>query len=209
MRTEVHLAESGVVLTHYFDPKPPNPKKKFVRSQPKSAGHDWTECKMRICSVGCGGDERNLRAASVTSQHADANEPDITLAHRLWKPEPGVNPADHLGAQYVMELEVEDLSDIPHKLRGQLAQLNTPIVGDLLYGGGTCETGAHDHSWRRMALQCSMISFPEPKWEEGGEQGDGGTMIPTSRRTRNTRSALPMRGGRPTCKSTAVVSSSS
>lgn len=81
-----------------------------------------------------------------------------------------------------MELEVEDLSDLPHQLRGQLAQLNTPIVGDLLYGGGTCETGAHDHSWRRMALQCSMISFPEPKWEEGGEQGDGGTMIPTDKK---------------------------
>ena len=177
-----HLAESGVVLTHYFDPKSPNPKKKFIRSQPQSAGHDWTECKMRICSVGCGGDERNLRAASVTSQYADANEPDITLAHCLWKPEPGVNPADHLGAQYVMELEVEDLSDLPHQLRGQLAQLGTPIVGDFLYGGGICETGAHGHSWRRMALQCSMISFPEPKWEEGGEQGDGGTMIPTDKK---------------------------
>lgn len=177
-----HLQEAGTILTHYFDPKSPQPKKKFVRSQPKNADHDWTECKMRICSVGSGAGERGLRAASVTSQYADANEPDVTLAHRLWKPEQDTNPAERLGAEYVMEIEVEDLSDLPHQLRGQLANLGTPIVGDYLYGGGICETGAHRHTWRRMALQCSMLAFPEPKWEEGGEQGDGGTMVPSDKK---------------------------
>lgn len=197
-----HLAESRKVLTHCFDPKSPNPKKKFVRSQPKSADHDWTESKMRIISVGCGTDERALRAASVTSQCADANDPDVTLAHRLWKPEPGVNPADRLGAQHVMELEVEDLSDLPHQLRGQLAQLGCPIVGDSSAVAASAKLvpmATPGGAWRFSAA-CYPSPIPSGrKVESRAMEG------PWSRPTRNAHSALLMRGGRRTCKSTATV----
>ena len=43
-----------------------------------------------------------------------------------------------------------------HQIRGQLAALGFPIVGDPLYGGG----GQHS---TLMALQCCQLSFVKPK----------------------------------------------
>ena len=45
-------------------------------------------------------------------------------------------PAEELGIQYVMQVDVQLLTKAPHQIRGQLASLGIPIVGDAMYGGG-------------------------------------------------------------------------
>jgi len=169
-------------IVHFENPKTPAPKR-FVRHKPKTAdGGDgrWLKCEMRITRVG--GDR--LRAAYVrTDEKGDPNAPDTTLAHRLWG-------AANLAAdnnrkledvKCVMDIEVELLSGRlrPHQLRGQLTALGCPIVGDEVYGGGVCETGAHRHVWNRMAVQCCALSFPLPKLPES-DTGDEGKQQKTA-----------------------------
>lgn len=174
-----HIQETKTIVTHYFDPQCPSPRVQFVRDRPKSSGHAWTECRMQITKVG----NDRLRAACVSSPYGDVNEPEATLAHRLWRPDSAA-PAEELGVKYVMDLEIEDLTGRPHQIRGQLAALGVPIVGDASYGGGVCETGAHRHLWKRMALQCCELSFLEPRWE--GSEGEGDekaqVLVPSDRK---------------------------
>lgn len=171
------IQETATIITHYFDPKCQSAKKRFVRHRPKSIGHTWTECRMQITGLG----SDRLRAASVSSPYNDVNEPEATLAHRLWRPDSPA-PAEELGVKYVMELEIEDLTGRPHQIRGQLAALGVPLVGDALYGGGVCETGAHRHLWKRMALQCCELSFLEPRWEETEGDETQKVLVPSDKK---------------------------
>ena len=148
-------------LEHYVDVRSPAPKK-FQRLKPNKA-NDWQQCLMRITKVG----GSKFRAACVSSMYSDSN--DFTLAHRLWGPNMD-HPAEKLGVSYVMQLEVELLTARPHQIRGQLAMLGCPIVGDYLYGGGTCEMRMHRHMWQRMAVQCCDMEFALPKWEENEDK---------------------------------------
>lgn len=171
----------GTILTHYENPKTPAPKK-FVRHPPKTNNNkQWLKCEMKITRVG--GDR--LRAAYVDAETNDAVDPDSTLAHRLW----GQSNLPE-GVKYVMDLEVELVTagrSRPHQLRGQLAQLGCPIVGDEVYGGGVCETGAHRHVWNRMAVQCCELSFPEPKWKEEDDDNKAKKTLVASDRIANFR----------------------
>jgi len=151
----------GKTLEHYVDVKTPAPKK-FVRNKPKSSHHEWQQCHMRITRVG----GSKFRAACVSSKYSDSN--DFTLAHRLWNPNVE-HPAEEIGVSYVMQVEVELLTARPHQLRGQLATLGCPIVGDYLYGGGVCEMKMNRHTWMRMAAQVCDVEFALPKWEETEE----------------------------------------
>ncbi|KAL9179140.1 hypothetical protein ACHAXT_000182 [Thalassiosira profunda] len=162
----------GRVVEHYVDIRSPTPKK-FVRNQPKHSNHEWGHCSLRILSVG---QSKNFRAACVSSKFSDANEE--TLAHRLWGPTTE-HPAEDLGVQYVMELSVQLLNGKarPHQIRGQLAALGVPIVGDAAYGGGTCEMRGHRHTWERMAVQVGRLEMGLPKVEEG-EDGKR-TLVPS------------------------------
>jgi hypothetical protein len=156
---------AGKILEHYVDPKSATPKR-FVRHKPSSPDSPMQQCLMRITKVG----DEKYRAACVSSQYSDSN--DCTLAHRLWSPH-AAYPAEELGVSYVMQLEVELLNEVhrPHQLRGQLAALGCPIVGDEAYGGGVCEMGANRHTWSRMAVQLCRLEFALPQWstEECGE----------------------------------------
>mmetsp|Transcript_9414 Transcript_9414/g.23095 ORF Transcript_9414/g.23095 Transcript_9414/m.23095 type:complete len:631 (+) Transcript_9414:195-2087(+) len=68
------------------------------------------------------------------------------------------------------ELEIELLTGRTHQIRGQLAALGCPILGDPLYGGaGAAEKNIpsspksrewKDRSSLRMALQCCELAFP-------------------------------------------------
>lgn len=149
----------GKTLEHYVDVKSATPKR-FVRNKP-SPQSTMQQCLMRITRVG----DEKYRAACVSSQYSDSN--DSTLAHRLWDPHAAC-PAEELGVSYVMQLEVELLNEShrPHQLRGQLAALGCPIVGDEAYGGGVCVIGAHKHTWNRMAVQLFKLEFALPEWAE-------------------------------------------
>ena len=148
-------------IEHYVDVRSPTPKK-FVRNKPKASSHEWQHCVMKITSVGS--QSSNFRAACVKSKYSDSN--DFTLAHRLWGPNME-HPAEDLGVQYVMQIDVQLLTKkCPHQIRGQLAALGIPIVGDAPYGGGVCEMRMHRHMWRRMAVQVCHLEFSLPKWVE-------------------------------------------
>ena len=157
-------------IEHYVDVRSATPKI-FVRNKPKGSTHEWAQCQMKITAVG--GQSKNFRAACVTSKFGDSN--DVTLAHRLWGPNVE-HPAEDLGVQYVMQIDVQLLNPSkrhPHQIRGQLAALGIPIVGDVAYGGGVCEMRMHRHTWNRMAVQICHLEFCLPKWEEKEEEEVG------------------------------------
>lgn len=151
-------------IEHYVDVRSPTPKK-FVRNKPKSSNHEWQQCLMKITSIGT--QSKNFRAACVSSKYSDSN--DFTLAHRLWGPDKN-HPAEDVGVQYVMQLDVQLMTKSPHQIRGQLAALGVPIVGDGPYGGGFCEMRRHRHLWTRMAVQICHLEFTLPKCEENEEK---------------------------------------
>jgi 23S rRNA-/tRNA-specific pseudouridylate synthase len=153
-----HFQSSGTIVTHYLDPKSPTPKH-FYRHKPKDSKKEFLECKMRIVKIG----DDNFRAACVRSVYKDSV--DSSLAHRLWGPD-SATPAEDLGVQYVMEVEVELLTARAQQIHGQLAALGCPIVGDFQYGGGRCEFHSQHHKWNRLALQCCELSFQEPQWKD-------------------------------------------
>lgn len=82
------------------------------------------------------------------------------------------HPAENYGVQYVMQIDVQLMTRSPHQIRGQLAALGVPIVGDEPYGGGACEMRMHRHMWTRMAVQVCHLEFNLPRWEEE-ESGEG------------------------------------
>jgi len=71
-----------------------------------------------------------------------------------------------LGVSYVMQIDVQLLTAKPHQIRGQLAALGCPIVGDVAYGGGSCVMRMHHHMWQRMAVQLCHLEFIMPEWNE-------------------------------------------
>ena len=154
------LVDNQTIIEHYVDVRSPTPKK-FVRQVPPKSNHKWEKCQMKITAVSS--QSMNFRAACVKSKYADSN--DFTLAHRLWGPDKAC-PAEELGIQYVMQVDVQLLTKAPHQIRGQLAALGIPIVGDAMYGGGVCEMRGHRHMWTRMAVQICHLEFTLPKWDE-------------------------------------------
>lgn len=69
------------------------------------------------------------------------------------------------GTVGVLEVEVELLTGRTHQIRGQLAALGFPLVGDRMYFGEEGGTGI-------LALKCCSLRFPKPracKFGEGGE----------------------------------------
>ena len=169
----------GRTIEHYVDVRSPTPKR-FVRNKPQKSNHEWAQCHMIITSAAGRCDRYKYRAACVSSLYSDSN--DFTLAHRLWGPDRD-HPAEHLGVQYVMEIEVRLLNAKarPHQIRGQLAVLGVPIVGDVAYGGGGCEMRMHHHMWKRMAVQVCRMEFALPTRQEDGEgvDGKGGSLVPS------------------------------
>jgi 23S rRNA-/tRNA-specific pseudouridylate synthase len=166
---------SSTVVQHYLDVKSPVPKR-FVAKVPKDVKNqrkDWQSCQIRILQIG----HESFRAACVRSVYKDSI--DKCLAQRLWGADSDT-PAEDLGVQYVMELQLEIVGTAhKHQIRGQLAALGFPVVGDITYGGGKCEFHSNKHVWNRMALQCNTVSFPEPIWEDEEDHKKG--LVPSER----------------------------
>ena len=179
--------KSGRLITHYCDPV----HHRFVRRPPHAAAeqqgsgddsnsssnnnnnngggssssggnnnnNNWHKCQLRIRQVG----DEKFRAACVSTVYEESL--DSCLAHRLW------GPKTKSDVQYVMELQVEPVGRFQaHQVRGQLAALGFPIVGDYQRGGGKVSLFHERHEWKHMALQCCELSFPLPVREEEEEK---------------------------------------
>jgi len=85
--------------------------------------------------------------------------------------------------QYAMELEIELHTGRTHQIRGQLAELGFPIVGDPLYGHDTNQSKddytspsfsfsrSNFRTKSQMALQCYSLSFLKPEWTKIKKKG--------------------------------------
>lgn len=142
--------KTGRLITHHCDPV----HHRFVRNLPEGNSKKkggWHKCQLRVKQIG----DDKFRAACVSTVYSDSV--DSCLAHRLW------GPKVKSDVQYVMELQVETVGRFhAHQVRGQLAALGFPIVGDFMHGGGKVQLFHERHEWRRMALQCCELTFPVP-----------------------------------------------
>jgi len=163
--------KTGKLITHYYDPvhhqfnrNPPQPQQQQQQQQQNNPGrrhsskNDWHKCQLRVRQVG----DETFRAACVSTEYQNAA--DVSLARQLWGPEV---PED---VPFVMELQIETVGRChAHQVRGQLAALGFPIVGDFQRGGGQVSVFCDRHEWTRMALQCCQVSFPLPVQEKRGD----------------------------------------
>jgi len=152
--------KTGKLITHFCDPV----HHRFARRKPEDGS--WHKCQLRVKQVG----DESFRAACVSTVYEDSV--DSCLAHRLW------GPKVRSDVQYVMELQVETVGRFhAHQVRGQLAALGFPIVGDFQKGGGKVSVFHERHEWKHMALQCCELSFPVPiaagKKGEAHHAGEG------------------------------------
>mmetsp|Transcript_9235 Transcript_9235/g.20833 ORF Transcript_9235/g.20833 Transcript_9235/m.20833 type:complete len:266 (+) Transcript_9235:214-1011(+) len=129
------------VITHYLSPARTTPRIfKEVPGEDTKEG-SWRECHLRISSVGFD------RSTSVSVRGStDAND----LANKL-------RIRSSLNCVAVTQVEVELLTGRTHQIRGQMAGLGFPLVGDELYGEGIVADDA-----ARIALHCCQLSFPVP-----------------------------------------------
>jgi 23S rRNA-/tRNA-specific pseudouridylate synthase len=178
------LEASKSVVTHHLDAHSPAPKRFLSKipnnddeqeqeqeHEPNNEDDDdsqnkpkesWLECQLRI--------QRVSEAIPVSS--SSKNQP--ALASRLWNNNNNKAGAILLpsgkpnAAKFVAELEIELLTGRTHQIRGQLAALDCPIVGDPLYGGSQCpvvNVTTNERMTHRMALQCCWMQFPKPNTE--------------------------------------------
>jgi 23S rRNA-/tRNA-specific pseudouridylate synthase len=169
------LQQSQSLVTHYLDESSKAPKT-FVATIPKidddddqpdraaSTSHKckWLDCHLRLASVG--------EAVPLT----------IHLLSALLGHDDAIDDVDDavLPQQLVVEVEVELLTGRTHQIRGQLAAIQCPIVGDVLYGAGAvvrsayCGGSTQKTTRNRMALQCCAMTFaapdktPRPEWSK-------------------------------------------
>lgn len=144
------LKSTRKVVTHYMDAQSPAPKS-FVSEEPLDAdsngsGNNWLECQLSILDVS--------KAVPVSS----------TLEKCLWRSD--LNNRKPSLCSFLAELEVELYTGRTHQIRGQLAAMGFPIVGDPLYGGGGDICASRARGSDSMALQCCSIQFPHPEWAE-------------------------------------------
>ena len=139
----------STLVTHFLDAQSPAPKR-FVSETSNILDSDkmdggstkWLECRLRLILVG---------------EPLDANSDLLKTA-----------TATH---RYIAEIEVELLTGRTHQIRGQMAALGFPIVGDPLYSNNIGLSEAKEQqrcrpSTEGMALQCCAMEFPKPEWHQ-------------------------------------------
>ena len=136
------------VITHYLDAQSPAPKR-FVSQIPSSSKEEntttttnkWLECQLRLVRVGDPFDGSLLRNSVLASSAT---------------------------TRCVAQIEVELLTGRTHQIRGQLAALGCPIVGDPLYGTSVMSVTEQRQTPTKhhMALQCCAMEFPQPEWQD-------------------------------------------
>jgi len=156
--------EEGTIIKHFLEPSIRAPKH-FVESVPQDADNpeSWSECLLKITNI--------TNVCTVVG-----NDPSDALATDLWG-EFG-KPNDCVG---ILELEIELLTGRTHQIRGQMAALGFPLVGDVQYGGAIPNTSSEYMKTCRgraegfldsetLALQCSTLEFLDPDATDDAEK---------------------------------------
>lgn len=121
----------------------PTASKDKISTHTAGSTHKWQLCKLRIRSM-----TAPIKSLKICSE------------------ETSMGSLEHLACS---ELEIELLTGRTHQIRGQLAALGCPILGDPLYGsahtGVNLLSSTKPREWRdrsvfRMALQCCELAFP-------------------------------------------------
>eukprot|EP00526_Cylindrotheca_closterium_P007005 CAMPEP_0113624752 /NCGR_PEP_ID=MMETSP0017_2-20120614/12771_1 /TAXON_ID=2856 /ORGANISM="Cylindrotheca closterium" /LENGTH=727 /DNA_ID=CAMNT_0000534815 /DNA_START=99 /DNA_END=2282 /DNA_ORIENTATION=- /assembly_acc=CAM_ASM_000147 len=153
-QTLKNLQDSGVVR-HYLEASERAPKRFEVDIPEKIEGEDndesadrkWYECLLQVKRV---------------SPLIPIPTPDCQLAQSLWAQQ--VTTSMPKGTRAVCEVDIQLLTGRTHQIRGQLAKLGYPIVGDEQYGGAipktdSDEAGIMGEFTQLLALQCCHLGF--------------------------------------------------
>ncbi|KAL7491725.1 hypothetical protein ACHAWT_001080 [Skeletonema menzelii] len=154
----------GTIIKHFLEPSIRAPKR-FVGRVPDEAENpeSWAECLLKIANI--------TNVCTVVG-----NDPSEALATDLWG-EFG-KPDDCVG---ILELEIELLTGRTHQIRGQMAALGFPLVGDVQYGGAVPNTSSEYMKNCRgraegfldsetLALQCATLEFLDPDASNDSEK---------------------------------------
>jgi len=146
----------GTIIKHFLEPSIRAPKR-FVESVPEDTDNpeSWAECLLKITNI--------TNICTVVG-----NDPSDALATDLWGD--FGRPSDCVG---ILELEIELLTGRTHQIRGQMAALGFPLVGDVQYGGAVPNTSSEYMKnckgraegfldSETLALQCSTLEFLDP-----------------------------------------------
>ena len=154
----------GTIIKHFLEPSIRAPKN-FVESVPQDVNNpeSWAECLLKITNI--------TNICTVVG-----NDPSGTLATHLWGD--FGRPNDCVG---IVELEIELLTGRTHQIRGQMAALGFPLVGDVQYAGAIPSTSSEYMKNCRgraegyldsetLALQCSTLEFLDPDVADDSEK---------------------------------------
>jgi hypothetical protein len=176
--------QNDTTIVHYVQKYNPNTPKRFVSTidEEEYDGDEttiWQECQLQIVEVNGAVPNENGEfpwnfVRKCREDDDDDVIDDITIAAAAAAGTAGTatDPYTH-----VTELIIDLLTGRTHQIRGQLAALDCPIVGDTLYRGSQppppqqqqqqyCDDDDDDRirwrSYNTMALQCCYLSFPYP-----------------------------------------------
>ena len=155
-------ALESTIVTHYVDANSSAPKR-FVPSIPAVDSSDdddksskWLVCRLRILRI-----EDPFPFEAFETNWATARHDKTAQS----------SPNTSSSSPYcVSDVTIELLTGRTHQIRGQLAALGYPIVGDVLYNPKyRPKHGRHDltgTSTTMMALQCCSLEIPKPEEQE-------------------------------------------
>jgi 23S rRNA-/tRNA-specific pseudouridylate synthase len=138
------------------------------RSPQKKKPAKWLDCRLRIASVGEAVPLSPQLLLLMSSSSAMLLGQDDAVIPVVVVPQQQQQQQQQrlVQQQLVVEVEVELLTGRTHQIRGQLAAIQCPIVGDVLYGGVVSSdnsgSSSSSGSATQMALQCCAMEFAAP-----------------------------------------------
>lgn len=138
------LASTKESVTHYLSPERSERRIFSMASDDVRNDSKWLECNLKVISVGF----------NTSILYLPVNR-----LKDMSTPAPDGSNFISMSIKYaaVTEVEVELLTGRTHQIRGQMAALGFPLVGDSIYGGDVMI-----RHQSKIALHCSQITFPKP-----------------------------------------------
>lgn len=137
--------QANQILCHYMEQTKGTPKV-FVTEVPAAEGAStnrkkYLQCRLRIVAV------QDCAAAAAAAQG-------VATAER--------NSNRGADVTYLQEVHIELLTGRTHQIRGQLAAVGYPIVGDALYHPAHTTNNEQQQQQQRLALECHRLAFVDP-----------------------------------------------